>query len=60
MRLGVAPGKQRTSNLRIRNIEHVLTRSACYIMVCADVNSYTNDQELKSAWAIASSYLPAL
>jgi hypothetical protein len=37
-----------------------LTRSACYIMVCADVNSYTNDQELKSAWAIASSYLPAL
>jgi hypothetical protein len=41
-------------------MEHVLTRSACYIMVCADVNSYTNDQELKSAWAIANGYLPAL
>ena len=36
---------QNTQYLRIRNIEHVLTRSACYIMVCTDVNSHTNDQE---------------
>jgi hypothetical protein len=48
------------SNLRILNIEHVLTRSACYIMVCINVNSHTNDQELKSAWAIANGYVPAL
>jgi hypothetical protein len=51
---------QNTQYLRIRNIEHVLTRTACYIMVCTDANSHTNGQELKSAWAIANGYVPAL
>jgi hypothetical protein len=35
---------------RILNIEHVLTRSACYIMVYLDAYSYSNDHVLKSAW----------
>jgi hypothetical protein len=29
-------------------------------MVYTDVYSYFNDQALKSAWAMASGYLPAL